>query len=80
MVGCYLYGEQPIKRIFSKFNETKQFKKLQRIIKISKCHIRNYWNIDVLNKVDSRTLAEMPKVQMNWNHTFFIREEVKILQ
>ena len=37
-------------------------------------------NIDVLNKVDSRTLAEMPKVQMNWNHTFFIREEVKILQ
>ena len=43
MVGCYLYGEQPIKRIFSKFNETKQFKKLQRIIKISKCHIRNYW-------------------------------------
>ena len=31
MVGCYLYGEQPIKRIFSKFNETKQFKKLQRL-------------------------------------------------
>ena len=31
------------------------------------------------NKVDSRTLAVMPKVQMNWNHTYFIRGEVKIL-
>ena len=31
------------------------------------------------NKADSRTLAVMPKVQMNWNHTYFIRGEVKIL-
>ena len=31
------------------------------------------------NKVDSRTLAVMPKVQMNWNHTYFIRGGVKIL-
>ena len=31
-----------------------------------------------LDKVDSRTLAEMPKVQMNLNHTFVIRDKVKI--
>lgn len=31
-----------------------------------------------LDKVDSRTLAEMPKVQMNLDYTFVIRGKVKI--
>ena len=30
-------------------------------------------------KVDSRTLAEMPKVQMNLNYTYVIRGKVNIL-
>ena len=32
----------------------------------------------ISNKVDSRTLAEMPKVQMNLNHTFVIRGRVNV--
>lgn len=33
----------------------------------------------ISNKVVSRTLAGMPKVQMNENHTFAIRDRVKVL-
>lgn len=45
--------------------------------------LRNWYEVPFIFsylKVDSRTLAEMPKVQMNLNHIFFIRGEVKVLQ
>ena len=45
--------------------------------------LRNWYEVPFIFsylKVGSRTLAEMPKVQTNLDHIFFIREEVKILQ
>ena len=41
--------------------------------------ILNNWKYSIYLKVDSRTLAVMPKVQMNLNHTFVIRGRVKVL-
>ena len=44
--------------------------------------LRNWYEVPFIFsylKVDSRTLIEMPKVQMNLNHIYVIRDKVKIL-
>ena len=44
--------------------------------------LRNWYEVPFIFSylnVDSRTLAEMPKVQMNLNYTYVIRGKVNVL-